>query len=810
MRCKKRIVVIFILALLFACDLFAQVENDKSTIYGAPGSTLNRSQIENLLKRVRRDRYHVYEDFSIDSLMIPGAIWRSYDSTGYYLKYMDLVADSTTIPDSVVWYQKIWILNHDYDSLGAGGMKVLAEIPIIITNDTLINFDTLVFETEDTLWVGGFGIIVMDTLVNVDTIINRNIIKLNYKEPLALAGDSLTVDIPTKIPILFKKDTIIAVDTLIDIITTPVLMSYWDGSEYIYFTADSIIRIDTIESIDTLITKNILRLNYKEPLYVIDDSLTVDTRIPARLPLTFGKDTLVIIDTLVKIDTVYDGNVFDFDRNGFAIIDIVSDTLITTDTLITGDTLKLNYKSPLAVVNDSLTLQLLLKAPLTVSIDTVVKIDTLISLDAIPHPTISGAALSIVDTLITIDTLLVSRDTIKLLYKEPLYMDGDTLTVKMGGIFARAPLYFKSDTSIVIDTLFNEEDNTFTIKVDTLIKADTLSLKYKLPLQLVNDSLAIIGLSDSSTVIVGMEKINDSSILVKHRTNIFDNGLLTKTARLDSFMINFENHYYSDVFYYDTNYYVFYIINTDSTIANNTGRGIGIFKEKIEDTLQFKSLVPGWNIQLLTNNFDEIEINSLSGEGRNLGGGYEIFKEKTHFVESPQETPYDIFNFKTLKEGYNITIQDSGDYLTINSNATGGGNNLCINAELPLIYIGGNSTVAYDTFYYGCGDKPLPPDLLPPGGLLIPDSLLPNINGPLFSVGGSGGNTILVSAIATRPEAGEQCAAYGQAVIQGIDENGWPHSKSVWVCISSGGDWGRIEGGGSGGDDDWLDRKSVV
>jgi hypothetical protein len=323
--------------------------------------------------------------------MVIGSIWR--DTAGY-LKYMDYDPDTTKI-DSITGQRltKIWILNHDYDSLGGGG-TILARIPL------------------------------------------EN-----------------------------KKDTIITIDTLIDYVTTPILLSYWNGSEDIYFMADSIIRIDTIVTIDTLITKNILRLNYTTPLIVVDDSLTV--QIPARIPLVYGKDTLIVIDTLINVDTLFN----EYTNNFVTIIDTIFipiDTLINVDTLVLMDTLKLNYKSPLAVVNDSLTLQLLVKTPLYISVDTVIKIDTLININ-------DEEFFTTIDTLIVIDTLLVSKDTIKLLYKEPLYLDGDTLAVRLNNkMFAELPIVLFNDTIICNDTIV-ENDITAIIN-DTTINKNVIKL----------------------------------------------------------------------------------------------------------------------------------------------------------------------------------------------------------------------------------------------------------------------------------------------------------------------------------------------
>lgn len=106
--------------MFFICDLFAQVEDDKMRIIARPDQPLTYTQIKNLLRSVRRDRYHIFEEHSIDSLMIPGTVWR--DTAGY-LKYMDWGTDSTGKK-----YTKIWILNKDTtDSLTADTNNITSD-----------------------------------------------------------------------------------------------------------------------------------------------------------------------------------------------------------------------------------------------------------------------------------------------------------------------------------------------------------------------------------------------------------------------------------------------------------------------------------------------------------------------------------------------------------------------------------------------------------------------------------------------------------------------------------------------------------
>ena len=623
-------IIIFVLVLLFSCELFAQVDNDILEIDAEGKDLLNYSQIMNLLKKVRRDRYHVYEDFSIDSLMIPGAVWRSYDSTGYYLKYMDWIwVVDTTSGDSVL-ITKTWILNHDYDSSG-GGNKILARIPLEI-----------------------------------------------------------------------KKDTIIAVDTLIDYVTTPVVSSYWNGSEYVYFMIDSIIRIDTIVTIDTLVTKDILRLNYIKPLIVIDDSLTV--QIPARIPLVYNKDTIITIDTLIIADTLYNEYTSDF----VTIIDTVLiplDTLIKIDTLVTGDTLKLNYRKPLIVANDSLGLQLFAIAPIVFSMDTLIIIDTIINFDTL-FVDDTEYIITTLDTLINIDTLIVATDTISLNYKYPLYVKDDTLNVEVLARFAKVPIVISCDTLITVDTLF--DDDIFTITIDTAIVRDTLMLLYKYPLYIDNDSLTVSGKTIDSVVVPLVLK---NKILSINQANTNTHGYLTSTDwNTFNNKVNSASNlgnighglwYNKDV----NNNLTFKRINAGTNIsitpssdnsyltisssgggggggeittAGNIGSGVGIYSHKEGSELKFRTIEGGYNILIGTQGspIHTYHLNALTGWPQNLGSGYGIFKEKIEAgsVDGVQ----DIFNFKSIAAGDNVTITPSDDDNTLiisaaGSTSTGGG-----------------------------------------------------------------------------------------------------------------------------------------
>ncbi|NMC99953.1 MAG: hypothetical protein GYA62_09555, partial [Bacteroidales bacterium] len=102
----------YIIIFLFTAYTYAQIEPDNVEIYVAPNSYMTRAQIENLLKRTRRDRYHVIEESSYDSLMVPGAWWR--DTANHQYKYMDWAYRSTD--SGYIRYRKVWVLNRDIEN----------------------------------------------------------------------------------------------------------------------------------------------------------------------------------------------------------------------------------------------------------------------------------------------------------------------------------------------------------------------------------------------------------------------------------------------------------------------------------------------------------------------------------------------------------------------------------------------------------------------------------------------------------------------------------------------------------------------
>jgi hypothetical protein len=101
--------------------------------------------------------------------------------------------------------------------------------------------------------------------------------------------------------------------------------------------------------------------------------------------------------------------------------------------------------------------------------------------------------------------------------------------------------------------------------------------------------------------------------------------------------------------------------------ASNAGAGDGVFKQKSGVDLEFKSLTAGTNITL-TPSADEIQISAAGGSGEvntasNVGtGAGQVFKQKTGVD----------LELKTIKAGTNVTVTNNADDITISSTGTGG------------------------------------------------------------------------------------------------------------------------------------------
>ena len=111
-----------------------------------------------------------------------------------------------------------------------------------------------------------------------------------------------------------------------------------------------------------------------------------------------------------------------------------------------------------------------------------------------------------------------------------------------------------------------------------------------------------------------------------------------------------------------------WIVGTKGEIntASNLGSGDGVFAAKAGLDLQFKSLIAGSNISL-TPAANDITI-AATGVGEvntasNVGGELEVFKQKSGVD----------FQFRTLKEGSNISITQNADDLEIAVTGVGAG-----------------------------------------------------------------------------------------------------------------------------------------
>jgi hypothetical protein len=101
-----------------------------------------------------------------------------------------------------------------------------------------------------------------------------------------------------------------------------------------------------------------------------------------------------------------------------------------------------------------------------------------------------------------------------------------------------------------------------------------------------------------------------------------------------------------------------------TTTASNIGSGEGVFSSQVGDDLQFKSLVAGSNITLVSGP-DSITISATDSigveGGTNTGLGTGVFKQR---LGSNLE-------FKSLVAGTNVSISSDADSITISSTDTG-------------------------------------------------------------------------------------------------------------------------------------------
>lgn len=103
---------------------------------------------------------------------------------------------------------------------------------------------------------------------------------------------------------------------------------------------------------------------------------------------------------------------------------------------------------------------------------------------------------------------------------------------------------------------------------------------------------------------------------------------------------------------------------TSDITATNVGTGVGVFKAKLGNTLQFKRFKEGSNI-ILTALEDDITINATAASvtasnASTTGEG--VFESKVG----------DNLNFKRLKAGTNVTLSSDTNSITINASGAGG------------------------------------------------------------------------------------------------------------------------------------------
>lgn len=98
----------------------------------------------------------------------------------------------------------------------------------------------------------------------------------------------------------------------------------------------------------------------------------------------------------------------------------------------------------------------------------------------------------------------------------------------------------------------------------------------------------------------------------------------------------------------------------ESNTATNLGSGTGLYKQKVAEDLQFKSLTAGNNI-LLSSSANEVMITGVNNTASNVGSSVNVYKQKV----------FENFEFRTLTAGPNVIIIQNEDDIIISSIDTG-------------------------------------------------------------------------------------------------------------------------------------------
>lgn len=97
--------------------------------------------------------------------------------------------------------------------------------------------------------------------------------------------------------------------------------------------------------------------------------------------------------------------------------------------------------------------------------------------------------------------------------------------------------------------------------------------------------------------------------------------------------------------------------------AENIGGGFGLYKDKVGESLRFKSIVAGSNINI-SDDGSSLVINATGGGDQtsaiNIGGGQEVFESEVG----------DQLRFRTLIGGGDIDVQTKGDTISISNFTT--------------------------------------------------------------------------------------------------------------------------------------------
>jgi hypothetical protein len=166
-------------------------------------------------------------------------------------------------------------------------------------------------------------------------------------------------------------------------------------------------------------------------------------------------------------------------------------------------------------------------------------------------------------------------------------------------------------------------------------------------------------------------------------------------------------------------------ISATEITASNVGSGFEVFKARVDNDLQFRTIVPGLNIDIVYSpdgNSLSIDApptqvtNFYEFNGFNLGSGSQVFES---------QSGDDVF-FRTLVAGDNVTITQQADTVTISSTGGGGSAPDATETTKGILQLSGDLA--------GTADSPTVPTKISKTGDIVTGNYLfnPSVPSPFF------------------------------------------------------------------------------